>query len=287
LRPYISFSEWLNFRNECQWKWKLDYLDGHRSKAYGIHMDFGTAVHEAIEHHRTRNNPVSVDAAVEIFKKKFKDLTDENWLKYEEKDRKNKLPDFFAAGERILRGLHLLKELAEAEVVYNEHELFIPIDRSDGTQISFKGFIDMVVKTKDKRGHTILYIVDFKTCSWGWMKEKKQDRNLHFQLFLYKHFLCKKFNLDPQNVRCAFVLLKRTPRDGDIPLEWFQVSAGPVSVQRALDELNRDLTIMKNAIEKQTLQKNPKSCVNKFGQKCPYSGTSHCDAIPAATEKHK
>jgi hypothetical protein len=77
--------------------------------------------------------------------------------------------------------------------------------------MKFKGFIDMVIKTKDKRGNTILYICDFKTCSWGWPVEKKQDRNLQYQILLYKHFLCKKFDLDPKFVRTAFVLLKRKP----------------------------------------------------------------------------
>lgn len=276
MRPYISFSEWKLFRNECQWRWKLDYLEKHRRANYGVYLDFGTSIHEAIEHYKTRKNPVTVDEAVLLFRSKWKELWTANSPKYAEKDLKIKFEDLDAAGERILRRMHELTEFWDAEVVYNEYPLHIPIERDDGLEINFKGFIDMVIKTKDKRGNPVLYVVDFKTCSWGWTAEKRQDRELQYQLFLYKHYLCKKFNLDPKNVRCAFVLLKRTPRKDDLPLEFFPVSAGPVSVQRALDELNKDITRIAYAVKNNKYEKNRKSCVNQYGQVCPYKGSELC-----------
>lgn len=276
MRPHISYSEWMCFRNVCQWRWKLDYLEGKRKLNYGIHLDFGTSIHAAIEKYKTRKDAVSLEEAIKIFEDTLKDLWNKNNDKYESKDREVKLDDFLSSGKVILERFGECKELADAEVLYNEHELIVPITRTDGVTINFKGYIDMVIKTKDKRGNTILYVCDFKSCSWGWPLEKKQDRDLQFQLFLYKHFLCKKFDLDPKLVRTAFVLLKKKPRKGDSPVEFLPVSAGPISVQRALDELGSDLTEIHVRIQDGKFVKNLNECTNKYGQTCPYHNTPDC-----------
>lgn len=272
----ISYSSWQSYRNGCQWRWKLDVVDGLRSNNFGIYMDFGTAVHEAIELYKTRKNPLTLGLAQEHFEKKFKELLHTNSAKYREKERELNPDDFISAGKKILEHLERCKELWDAEVVYNEYPLLLPLERSDGIQLNFKGFIDMVIKTVDARGKPILYIVDFKTCSWGWDGEKRQDRELHYQLFLYKHFLCKKFNLEPKQVRTAFVLLKRRPSKGSDAVEFFPISAGPVSVQRALDAINSDITDMHVRLENNTIQKNRKMCKNEFGDVCPYFNTDKC-----------
>lgn len=264
------------FRNVCQWRWKLDYLEGKRAKNYGVHLDFGTSIHAAIEVFKTRKDPVSLDEAIAVFETTFNKCWEDNYEKYEGRDKEAKKDDFLLSGKVILQRFDECKELKEAEVVYNEHELFLPIDRTDEVKINFKGFIDMVIKTKDKRGNTILYVCDFKSCSWGWPLEKKQDRDLQYQLLLYKHFLCKKFNLDPTLVRTAFVLLKKKSRKGDSPVEFMPVSAGPVSTQRAIDQLNSDLTTIDVRIQDGKFVKNRKECTNKFGQTCPYKSSEHC-----------
>lgn len=283
MRPHISYSEWINFRNGCQHRWKLDYLDEKRSKNFGIHMDFGTSVHAALELYKPRlPNPYAgldvpiIDLAIFFFKEVFKNLYERNREQYREHEKDLEVEFFLEAGERILRGFDSCGEIAEAEVVYNEHELMVDIDRSDDVQMKFKGFIDMVIKTKDKRGNTILYVCDFKTCSWGWPREKREDRELHFQILLYKHFLCKKFSLDPKLVRTAFVLLKKKPKKDESPIEWFPISAGPVSVQRAVDELNVDLSEMDDRIKRDDFKKDRDQCHNKFGDTCPYLDTDLC-----------
>lgn len=276
MRPHISFSEWGMFRNICQHRWKLDYLEGSRSKIYSIHMDFGTAVHECLELSRSRKPTLTKEEAIPHFEKKFKELLKENLSNYREKEKTADQEFFFNAGRNILTRFDECQELAEAEVVYNEFPLQLPIERSDDIKIDFKGFVDMVIKTKDKRGNTILYVCDFKTCSWGWDREKRQDKELHFQILLYKHFICKKFSLDPKNVKTAFVLLKKRPPKQGSPVEFFPISAGLVSVQRALDELDRDITTMATAIDTGKFEKNRKSCVNAFGDRCPHMDSVRC-----------
>lgn len=274
--PHVSYSAWQLFRSGCQWRWKLDYLEGRRKQNYGVHMDFGTACHLAVEKHRTRKDPVTLEQAIVVFEEEFKRLHSENLDKYKEKDREIPIEFFLGAGRNILTRFHECEELATAEVVYNEHELYVPIDRNDDVKVNFKGFIDMVIKTTDRRGNTILYVCDFKTCSWGWPRQKREDKELHFQILLYKHFLCKKFNLDPKMVRTAFVLLKKKPQGNSPPVEWFPLSAGPVSVQRALDAMNADITEMAERSVSGDFKKNRDECHNKFGDTCVWYGTPEC-----------
>jgi hypothetical protein len=264
------------WRSVCQHRWKLVYLDKLRKDAYGIHMDFGTAVHGAIEKHKTRKGSVPLAEAVQLFEDRFRGLHKKNFDKYSDSNKKVDVEGMVLAGKRIIERLDDCQELASAEIVYNEYDLSGDIDRTDGLKIRFHGYIDLVIKTRSKQDKTILYVCDFKTCSWGWPREKRQDHELQQQLFLYKHFLCKKFDLDPTNVRCAFVLLKKRPAEGASPIEWFPVSAGPVSVQRALDALNSDLTEMAEREKTGNFVKNRESCVNDFGETCPFYNTQHC-----------
>jgi len=293
----ISYSGWMEARNHCQWRWKLNSIDKLYHKVYGIYMDFGTALHETIELcHSAKPVITDIEIAVFFFKEKFNWLYNSNVDKYQDKEKERltrpetekgflRREQFLEAGERVLRRFDECDELRTAQVLFNEYKLEEPISRTDGLDIKFKGYIDMVIKTKSKRGETILYICDFKTAGWGWPMEKKTDKELHFQILLYKHFFCKKHGLDPKNVRTAFVLLLRAPRpvsrgskELQCPIEFFPIAAGPVSVSRAVEELNRDITQLKRRFDSGTLIKNHKNCVDEWDERCPYLGTAHCDA---------
>ena len=274
MRPHVSYSELGQFHNDCQWRWKLDYLENKRSEKFSIHFDFGTATHEALELHLTRKEPITVDEAVHVFRTRLIELEGEHRRLYEGDEYK--LDELLVSGERILRHLNDCEELAKAEVVHNEFPLLEDIGREDGEPIKFKGFIDLVIKTKDKRGNTILYVIDFKTCSWGWNREKREDRWLHYQIFLYKYYLCKKFDIDPKLVRTAFVLLKKKPPKNGSPIEFFPVSAGPVSVQRALNEVGSIVTEMVEKSKTGDFEKNRKSCIDSYGHTCPYYKGTLC-----------
>lgn len=276
MRPHVSYSEISSFANDCQFKWKLDYLDGLRSEKFSVHFDFGHAVHEALEKYLTRKNPITLNEAELVFRTSFKDLYDKNSPKY---GKPEKFDDMLAAGTRIIQSIDDLmkvEELIEPEVVYNEFALFEDIERDDDVKVKFKGFIDIVIKAKDKRGNSILWVADFKTCSWGWDRDTRDDRWKHYQVFLYKYFLCKKFDIDPKNVRTAFILLKKRPPKNSSPIEFFAVSAGPVSVQRALDTLGSIVTEMTERSKSGEFVKNRKCCVDKYGNQCPFFKTAQC-----------
>lgn len=276
MRPHISFSELCEFANNCQHRWNLNYLQSLRAEVFSVHFDFGTSVHEAIESYLTKKNPVSEQEACDIFKRKMEKLYSKNGPKYEKPVDKREINQMIEAGVKIILGLKDCPELQDAEVVHNEYPLFEKIDRDDDVDMKFKGFIDIVIKGKDKRGKTILWVCDFKTCSWGWDVETRQDRWKQYQLFLYKYYLCKKFDIDPKDVRTAFILLKKRPPKGTPPVEFFPVSAGPVSVQRALDALHSNLTEMKKRVENGDFVKNRDQCQDKYGNTCPFYKTDKC-----------
>lgn len=186
------------------------------------------------------------------------------------------IDELIESGVRIILGLKDCPELKDAEVVHNEYPLYEKIDRDDEMDIKFKGFIDIVIKAKDKRGKTILWVCDFKTCSWGWDVDTRQDRWKQYQLFLYKYYLCKKFDIDPKEVRTAFILLKKRPPKGTPPVEFFPVSAGPISVQRAIDALHSNLTEMHHRVQKGEFGKDRSQCVDKYGNTCPFHKTDKC-----------
>lgn len=276
MRPHISFSELASFANECQWRWKLDYLENKRSNKFSVHFDFGTAIHEALEKHYTRKDPITVEQSVELFKTTFTKLTSENGPFYPKSLPVRDYVEMLVAGERILNHFDECEELKDAEVVHNEFALFEDIELHGDIQMKFKGYIDVIIKAKDKRGNNILWICDFKTCSWGWDRDARSDQWKHFQLFLYKYFVCKKFNIDPKQVRTAFVLLKKRPPKGSHPIEFFPVSAGPISVQRSLDALSGNVSEMVAREKDNSFKKNRKFCTSKYGERCPYLDTNFC-----------
>lgn len=245
-------------------------------------MDFGTAIHQVIEAFFARDPDVPYDIPLLcfLFENQLRYLYEKNREKYKPKDLEVDFGGLVKSGQRIITDFMSCDELRKGKVLYNEFALMEPIDRTDGLSIKFKGFIDLVLMSKSKRGEKVIYVVDFKTCSWGWDREKREDKERHFQILLYKHFFAKKFGVDPKLVRTAFVLLKRTPRGKDKAIEFFPISAGPVSTERAVVQLNRDITELHERYVGGTLKKNRLACVNDFGEVCPFKGTAHCPEGP-------
>lgn len=112
------------------------------------------------------------------------------------------------------------------------------------------------------------FILTHNTTSWGWDAQKKRDFQKQLQLVFYKHYFCKIFKLRLDQVKCGFVLLKRTPRKSDNSrCEFVPVSVGPKTEAKALTILND----MINQVSYGVAIKNRNSC--RF---CEYNGTEHC-----------
>ena len=98
---------------------------------------------------------------------------------------------------------------------------------------------------------------------------KKADKMIVYQLILYKHFFCQKYNIDPKKVHTHFGLLKRTSKK-DI-VELFEVTSGPKRMENALELMNKAITTIKSGIH----VKNKLSCTSGYG--CEFYKTKYCN----------
>jgi ATP-dependent exoDNAse (exonuclease V) beta subunit len=251
--PHISFSA-LKIWKECAFKYKLNYIDEKKKFLGNEYTVFGTALHEACERKVLDN---SLDE-VQIFKDKFTEELKK--LPPEVVIEQKILDDMMAQGTKLSSlALDALRSYFGAfKVVNAEEELLLPLE---GTEFQFKGYVDLILQTEDGKYH----IIDWKTCSWGWDAEKKNDPMTNYQLTLYKHFFSKIKKVDPKLVETHFALLKRTAKKDNVEL--FRVTSGPKKTENALKILN-------NAVHNITNKNFPKNKLNcKY---CEFYKTEEC-----------
>ena len=175
----------------------------------------------------------------------------EEWKKYAS-TALEELPEF------------LTKTFGDYEVVSAEEQLYEHVPKIDAY---FKGFIDALIKTKDRKGNDIYWVIDWKTAGdRGWYADKKRDILTWGQVALYKHFWRSKNNIDIKSVRCGFVLLKRGAKLGNI-CELVKASVGP----KAEEKCNSLLRSMVSSMRRGIFLKNRNSC--RF---CEFKNTKHC-----------
>lgn len=261
MRQHISFSE-LKIWNECPYKHKLVYIDEAKKFLGNEYTAFGTAIHEVCEKsvlgEIDRNFATLNDCFNNKFLKELKSLT-------EKKVELNKdlVEKMRSQAYTLLPYIvpSLIECFGEYEVVSAEESLYEPLD---GTNLKFKGYIDLVIKTPDEKYH----IIDWKTCSWGWDSKKKSDRILSYQLTLYKNFFAKKHNIDLKNIETHFALLKRTAKSNKV--EIFRVTSGPKKTDNSLKLLDKAIYNIKN----EKFVKNRLSCTSGYG--CEFYKTEFC-----------
>jgi len=287
-KPHVSFSE-LSMWFGCTWAHKLAQIDKLDKYVQNVHALFGTAIHAALQDFlETRKMKVEIAT----------DMIDKMW----DKMRANPPSDVLSGddlekwkqsfskvdiktprGRVIVQGRETWKKQARAilaeipafmddnfpnwEFVEAEHQLY---EQVEGFEHAFKGFIDGVITCLDKRGKKRLtWLIDWKTSTRGWFKEKKQDVMTKNQLILYKRFWCQKTGANFKDVRCAFVILKREGKPGTL-CDFFPVSVGDITSERA-GKLVKDMLV---TLHRGIAIKDRTGC-----KWCDYFGTEHCDSI--------
>jgi len=255
MRNHISFSE-LKIWDECAFKHKLVYVDEVKKFLGNEYTAFGTAIHHVCE-------KIVVDEKADLlhlFNTKF---LEELKLLTEKKVeiKKDLIGKMREQGKHILSFIlpALKKTFVNFEVVSVEEQLMEPIE-----DLSFKGFIDLVIKTSDDKYH----IIDWKTCSWGWDSRRKTDRITTYQLTLYKQFFAQKHNIEPKNIETHFALIKRTAKSNNV--EIFSVASGQKKTENAINLLNKAIYNIKNSKH----IKNRLSCTRGYG--CEFYKTQYC-----------
>jgi len=273
-RQHISYSE-LHDWIECNWRHKLKYVDNINLDSESIHTTFGTLIHDMIDTKLTigdLENPIDWEniknnwtnniapAFIERNKTNTKVLEEfeQNYIAFGESIEpisKSIIPWL----NNTFPGWSLVKsEYKIYESILNHKDRF------------FKGFVDCIIKIPNpkKKDSFLYWILDWKCTSWGWSFDKKTNFNKQMQLILYKHFFARINNIPLKDIRCGFVLLKRTPtKNSDSNIELVPVSVGPISEEKAL----RNISSMLVHLKKKLYLKNRYSC--KY---CKYSNTEHC-----------
>jgi len=260
-RKHISYSE-LKTWDECAYKHKLVYIDEIKKFLGNEHTAFGTAVHEVCERAVKKEINTDADSLNRCFEKKF--LEEIKALK----DQDVELDKNLIANMRkqVLGLLELIMPqlddyFGEYEVVSAEEQIYEKIKDSEKR---YKGFIDLILKTKDGRYH----VIDWKTCSWGWDSRRKNNRIVSYQLAFYKHFFAKKHNIDRANIDVHFGLLKRTAKSNRVEL--FKITSGNKKLENSLKLLNKAIY----NIDNNNFVKNKLSCTSGYG--CEFYNTKHC-----------
>jgi len=253
--PHISYSE-LKIWAECPFKHKLMYIDKIKGFIGNEYTAFGGAIHSLCE--QAIVGEIDQYEYQEYFQTAFREE-----LKKIEVTKPSLVMDMLEQADKISPEIlpAVNNHFDNYEVFSVEERLFENVKDFNEELYNFKGFIDLVLKTSDGKYH----VIDWKSCSWGWNRERRSDSMTTYQLTLYKKFFCQKHNIDPNLVETHFALLKRTAKKDHV--EIFRVTSGPRKTKNANDLLLKAIS----NINRQIKIKNRLSC-----NKCEFWKTSNC-----------
>jgi hypothetical protein len=264
-KPHISFSEMRDW-SDCSYRHKLKYVQKIDLSRPNPLLDFGTAVHASCEDY-LKTRVMKPEIAVNMIRTIWEKNKD---LKYIDKKGKecfcfDNVEQYIKEAQDILSDVPawLEETFPGWEYVDAEYHLY---EQIEGKPYAFKGFIDGIIRCKGPRGKTLTWLLDWKTTNWGWTADKKRDPQVTAQLVLYKNFWSKKTGINPKDVRCGFILLKRSAKKGT-HCELVTTSVGDVTISRSLKVINNMVTSIKRGIA----IKNRESCTF-----CDYHNTPYC-----------
>ncbi len=266
----VSFSQYSTFL-KCPHKWYLDYVKNLRVKDDNINTTFGTAIHHAFQTYLTSlyNEGVNIADALDV-KKLFLDKFNEEIKKVKDV-KEEEFTDFIFDGNDIVdtfcKSANRLKYFPtkDYELIGIEIPLEIPIKNN----VEFVGFIDIVLKERNKEYYRI---IDFKTSSSGWNSYMKEDVSKLAQLHLYKSVYSKKFNVPLNNIEVEFFIVKRKLYENvSFPqsrIQVFKPAAGPTIIKESI----------KSFVEFLDYGFTPDGSYNESNQyiKVPGNGKKHC-----------
>jgi len=239
----ISFSQ-LSLYVSCPNRWYRAYVLNEAPYTPSIHTTFGTAFHETLQAWLDLLYNNSVKAA-ELFDMDAYLL--ERMRTVYVADKKNlgkdystseELSSFYDDGKAIL---HFIKK--HRKTYFDTKDVYlvgceIPILYKLQDKFYFKGFIDCLLYDDSSKTWKIL---DFKTSTSGWNVETKKDFLKTSQILLYKEFLSKQFNIDPDSITVEYFIVKRkVNEDAEFPamrkrVQEFLPSQGSRSVKKAVN----------------------------------------------------
>lgn len=278
----ISFSQYRMWR-ECNYKWKLNYVDKLGSFDQTIHTIFGTSVHRVLQDwleqdlygDKTQQYANTVDLG-----DKFRDILIEEAKPHMKTDNgflftRQELEEFYHQGCEIIQYVQKNQEkffpTRDTKLFAIEHELKADIN----DHVYFIGYID-VVTYNEKTGDYVLY--DLKTSSRGWNKYAKKDKKKTDQLLVYKMFFSKEFNVPLDKIKVVFTIMKRILFESQYPIprvSEFVPPNGAPSLRKAWDGLSE---FIENAFIEGEYNSEQSATPSKNNCRfCPFSEDGTCE----------
>lgn len=282
----VSFSQYSTFRH-CPHQWYLNYVKKKYDFRPSIHMTFGTAIHETLQHYLKVMYDESAAAADRIdieayFKERFITNYKESLKNNESKhySTSEEMQEFYSDGTTLLdwfkkrRGKYFNKR--NEELVGIEIPL---LSRADTTieNVFFRGYIDLVIydSVNDK-----FIIYDIKTSTKGWSDYDKKDQTKLNQILLYKKYFSEITGVSEDRIDVQFFIVKRKifeAAEFPIPrIQEFVPANGKAKVKQAYEDFNafirESFTPDGKYIDKVYEKKPSKLC-----DWCPFNNTEHCD----------
>ena len=286
----ISYSQ-LSMFTQCPKKWSLQYIDGHKISEQSIHMTFGTALHEVLQHYLDVMYAESGAAADRIdIDSLFEDTLRECYAKDYKKNKNQhfstpeELREFFDDGKAILDNFKKKKGGYFSKRGWHLVGCEIPIVMAPNlrlNRVKYMGYLDIVMYHEPTN---TFKIIDIKTSTKGWNKWNKKDESKQFQLILYKYFFSKQYNIPLENIEIEFFIVRRKVYvDGDYPqkrVQQFIPASGKVKLNKATTNLNEFISKAFNldgSYKDTIFGANPSKWNCTF---CPYKeNTELCNAI--------
>ena len=286
----ISYSQ-LSMFTQCPKKWSLQYRDGHKISEQSIHMTFGTALHEVLQHYLDVMYETSGAEADRI---DIEELFEDTLRKcYADDYKKNKdqhfsspkeLREFFDDGKEILKFFKKQRGAYFNKKGWHLVGCEVPIVMAPNlrlNRVKYMGYLDVVMYHEPTNSFKI---IDIKTSTKGWNKWTKKDESKQFQLILYIYFFSKQYNIPLENIDIEFFIVRRKVYvDGDYPqkrIQQFVPASGKVKLNKATANLNEFISKAFNldgSYKDTIFGANPSKWNCTF---CPYkANTELCNAI--------
>jgi hypothetical protein len=211
----VSYSQYSMY-NTCQYSWYLAYVKKQKVFQPGIHLLYGTSLHEAIQHYLQVMYDTSGVAADAIdLNAYFKSRMIENYQKdldqYDNKHYCSKeefvefLNDGIASLDWFKKNRSKYFSRKNTELIGIEVPILLPIT-DYSPNVLMMGFIDFILYDKVTESYTIY---DIKTSTRGWGDKEKKDQTKINQILLYKRFYSKALNIPEDKIDVKFFIVRR------------------------------------------------------------------------------
>jgi hypothetical protein len=219
----VSFSQY-SMWSSCPQQYKLSYIDGLSISNANIHLIFGTAMHETLQHfldimyNTTKTAAMGLDLDDLLSKRLIENFNKEK-EKLEEGQfpcTKEELEEFYGDGRKIIQYFKSKLSNFFSKKGFELVAIELPLNIKIKENVNFIGFVDVIIR--DLSDGSII-IIDFKTSTAGWSKYQKSDPIKNAQILLYKKFYAQKYEISEDKIRVEFQILKRkVSEEADYPI---------------------------------------------------------------------